>query len=76
MRVELASMGPCVRALTLSNMYISATKRPMTTKFYMKHHCGGGKAQLGLGPDRIGTPVSMATDSSHRVIIWKIFLAL
>ena len=76
MGVELASMGPCLRALTLSNINISATKRPITTKFYMKHHCGGGKAKLGLGPDRIGTLVSMATDSSHRVIIWKILLAL
>ena len=26
------------------------------------------KAALGFGPDRIGTLVSMATDSSHRVI--------
>ena len=28
----------------------------------------GGKAALGFWPDRIGTLVSMATDSSHRVI--------
>ena len=32
---------------------------------------GGGKAALGFGPDRIGTLVSMATDSSHRVIMGK-----
>ena len=32
---------------------------------------GGGKAALGFGPDRIGTLVSMATDSSHRVITRK-----
>ena len=32
---------------------------------------GWGKAALGLGPDRIETLVSMATDSSHRVIMGK-----
>ena len=32
---------------------------------------GGGKAALGFGPDRIGTLVCMATDSSHRVIMGK-----
>ena len=32
---------------------------------------GGGKAALGFGPDRIGILVSMATDSSHRVIMGK-----
>ena len=35
-----------------------------------------GKAVLGFGPDRIRTLVSMATDSSHRVIMGKILLAL
>ena len=34
---------------------------------------GWGKGALGFGPDRIGTLVSMATDSSHRVIMGKIF---
>ena len=33
--------------------------------------CSGGKVALDFGPDRIGTLVSMATDSSHRVIIGK-----
>ena len=56
---------------TLSNMIISATSGPITTKFYLKHHWGGGKAALGFGPDRIGTVVSMAMDSSHRVIMGK-----
>ena len=32
---------------------------------------GGGLAALSFGPDWIRTPVSMATDSSHRVM-WKI----
>ena len=62
--------------LTLSNMNISATSRPIATKFYLKHHWGGGKAALGFWLDLIGTLVSMATDSSHRVIMGKISLAL
>ena len=62
--------------LTLSNMNISATSGPIATKFYLKHHLGGGKAALGFGSDRIGSLVSMATDSSHRVIMGKILLAL
>ena len=52
-------------------MNISETHGLITTKFYLKHHLGGGKAALGFGPDRIGTLVSMATDSSHRVIMGK-----
>ena len=48
-------------------MNISTTSWPISTKFYLKHHWGGGKAALDFGPDRIETPVSMATDSSHRV---------
>ena len=31
----------------------------------------GEKAVLGFGPDRIGTLVSMSTNSSHRVIMGK-----
>ena len=61
----------CVSVFTLLNMNISETSGPITTKFYLKHHLGGGKAALGFGPDRIGTLVSMATDSSHRVIMGK-----
>ena len=60
---------PCVRALTLSNMNISATSRPIGMKLYLKHHGGGGKASVGFDPDWIRTLVSMATDSSHRVIM-------
>ena len=62
--------------LTLSNMNISATSRPIANKFYLKHHWGRGKAALGSVPDQFGTLVSMATDSSHRVIMGKILLAL
>ena len=60
-----------VRASTLSNMNISETSRPITTKFYLKHYWGGGKAALGFDADQIRTLVSMATDSSHRVIMRK-----
>ena len=60
-----------MRASTLSNMNISETSRPITIKFYLKHHWGGGKAALGFGADQIRTLVSMATDSSHRVIMGK-----
>ena len=54
---------------TLLNMNISETNWLISTKFYLKHHWGGGKAALSFGPDRIGTLVSMATDSSHRDIM-------
>ena len=37
---------------------------------------GWGKAALGFEEDRIGALVSMATDTSHWVIIGKILLAL
>ena len=47
----------------------------MAIKFYLKHHWGDGKAALGFGPDRIRTLVSMATDSSHRVIMGKTVLS-
>ena len=60
-----------IRASTLSNMNISETSRPITTKFYLKHHWGGGKAALGFDADQIRSLVSMATDSSHRVIMGK-----
>ena len=57
-------------------MNISATSGRIIMKFYQKHHWDGGKAALGFWPDRIGTLVSMATDSSHRVIIEKTVLPL
>ena len=45
--------------------------RNQKANFYLKHHWGGGKAAVGFGLGRIGTMVSMATDSSHRVIMGK-----
>ena len=64
-------MRPYVRPSTLSNMNISETSWPIIIKFHQKHHWGGGLAALGFGPDQIRTLVSMATDSSHRVIMGK-----
>ena len=64
-------MRPSVRPLTLSNMNISATSLLIGMKFYQKHHWGGGKASVCFDPDRIRTLVSMATDSSYRVIMGK-----
>ena len=66
-----ACVRACVCPLTISNMNISKTRGPIATKFYLKHHWGGGKPALGFGPGRIRTLVSMATDSSHRVIMGK-----
>ena len=60
-----------VRVSTLSNMNISETNGSIATKFYLKHHWGGGLAALGFRPDRIRTLGSMATESSHRVIMVK-----
>ena len=75
MGLELACVRPCVRPsvrpLTLSNMNISETSWSIVIKFYLKHHWGAGKAALGFGPYQIGTLVSMATDSSHRVTMEK-----
>ena len=64
-----------MRPSTLLNINFSETSGPIATKFYPKHHWGGGKAAVGVWPDRIGTLVSMATDSFHRVIMGKISLA-
>ena len=64
-------MRVCVRPLTLLNMNISATSWPIRMKFYLKHHWVGEKASVGFDLDRIRTLVSMATDSSHRVIMGK-----
>ena len=75
-KVDPASVRPSVRPLTFSNSNISATSGPTVTKFYLNHHWGGKKAALGFGPDRIGTLVSMATDSSHRDIMGKVLCPL
>ena len=54
---------------TFLNMNISATSERIIMKFYQKHHWDGGKAAFGFWPDPFKTLVSMAIDSSHRVIM-------
>ena len=66
----------CVCVSTLLNINMSETSGQIANKFYLKHHWSRGKAALGFEQDRIGTLVSMATDSSHWVIMGKISLAL
>ena len=63
------SVSVCV--VTFSNMDISETRGSIVTKFNLKQHWVGGKDALGFGPDRIRPLVSMATGSSHRVIMGK-----
>ena len=72
MELEPASVSLSVHASTLSNMNISETSWPIVIKFNLEHHLGLGLTVLGLGLYRIRTLVSMATDSSHRVIMGKI----
>ena len=74
--VEPSSVCQSVSLSTLLNINISETSGSIATKIYLKHHVGGRKAALGFEQDRIGTLVSMATDSSHWVIMGKILLAL
>ena len=71
MGLERASVRASVRASTLSNMNISETSWLIVIKFHLEHHLGGGLTALGFGPDRIRSLVSMATDSSRRVIMEK-----
>ena len=71
MGLEPASVHASVSASTLPNINISETSWPIIIKFHQKHHWGGGLAALGFGLDWIRTLVSMATDSSHRVIMGK-----
>ena len=59
------------RRQPFSNMNISEASRPIAIKFYLKHHWGGGKAAWGFGADQIRILVSIATVSSHRVIMGK-----
>ena len=70
-------MAVCLSVhILFSNLNISATSGPIVTKFYLKHHWGGGKAAVGFGPDQIRTLASMTTDSSHRDIMGKMLYTL
>ena len=70
MGLEQVSVRLC--ASTLSNMNISEISWPIIIKFYQKHHWGGGLTASGFWLDWIRTLVSMATDSTHRVIMGQI----
>ena len=52
-------------------MNIAETSRPIIIKFHLKHYLGKGLTALDFGLDRVRTLVSMATDSSHRVMMGK-----
>ena len=68
MGLEPTYIRPCVCASPHSNMNISVTSWPIVIKFHLEHRWCGGLAALEFGPDLIRTLVSMAKDSSHRVI--------
>ena len=44
------SVHPSVCVFTLSNMNISETNGSIATKFYLKHHLGGGLAAAVFHP--------------------------
>ena len=64
----------CRHRSPFSNMNISESSRPITIKFYLKHHWGGGKAAWGFDADKFRTLASMATDSSHRDIMGNVVI--
>ena len=57
-----AGFRESVRPFTSSNLNISVTSGLIADKHYLEHY-------LGFRPDQIRTLVSMATDSSNRIII-------
>ena len=80
MGVEPASVHPyvcmCVCVCnTFKHEYLH-NQQADRNKIYLKHHWGVGKVAVDFGLDRIGTLVSMATDSPHMIIMGKISLAL
>ena len=72
MGLKPASVRASVRASTLSNISISETSQPIMIEFHQEHHWGRGLTVIGFGLERVRTLVSMATDSSHRVLMGKI----
>ena len=70
MGLEPASVCASIRLWDhTSNINIFETSQGMVIKFHLERQWGGGLAALGFGPDRIRALISMATDSSHRVIM-------
>ena len=77
MGLEPASVRPSVRLCvhTFKHEYLH-NQLAYFNQILSEASLGWGKAALGFGPDQIGTPVSMATDSSHRVKMGIIKLEL
>ena len=65
MRAWMSSVFGPIRPWT------TEASRLITIKFYLKHHWGRGRAAGRFGAEQFRTLVSMATDSSHRVIMGK-----
>ena len=63
-----ASVRPCVN--TFKHEYL-CNQLADRNEILSEASLGWGKASVGFDPDRIRTLVSMATDSSHRVIMGK-----
>ena len=61
-------MRPSVH--TFKHKYL-CNQLPDLNEILSEASLGWGKASVGFDPDRIRTLVSMATDSSHRVIMGK-----
>ena len=74
MGLEPPSVRPC-SVHTFKHEYL-CTQWANFNQMLSEASFGWGNAALGFGLDGIGTLVSMATDSSHRVIMVKILLAL
>ena len=66
MGLEPTSVRACVH--TFKHEYLR-DQQANYNQILSEHHWGGGKAALGFNADQIRTLVSMATDSSHRVIM-------
>ena len=73
MGLEPASVCPsvCAYVHTFRHEYL-LDQLANPNQISSKASLGSGLAALGFGPDQIRTLVSMATDSSHRVIMGKI----
>ena len=57
-------------------MNIVETTGPIAIRVCLKQQCGWGKAALDFGADWFTTLASIATDSSHRIIMGKTVLPL
>ena len=72
MVVEPASVRACVCPHFQMQIFLQVVYQ-IGSKFYQKHHWGGGKVASGFGPGRIRTLVFMATDISHRLTMRKTY---